>query len=152
MGPKFPIKNIFRQLVESKIDFDLVVGVARGGLVPAVAISHFLDVPLGVVFYSAREDNKSQKSLVIHGTLGKLTKHTNILVVDDIADTGKTLEDIRDCWGKYLNLRFATLHWKLSSKIKPDFYGAEIANDAPWITYPWESIVSDEKKQQVKSQ
>ena len=58
-----------------------------------------------------------------------------IMYSDDIADSGKTIFDMR---GTMFNPKFATLHYKTTSVAKPEYYGQEISDDFGWIVYPWE--------------
>jgi hypoxanthine phosphoribosyltransferase len=93
-----------------------VFGIPRGGLVPAVALSHRLDVPL--VTKSNGEDGY-------------------IVIIDDISDTGTTFKKIKSsrdfCHGLLLT---ASIHYKPTSSFKPDVYYQEINN---WIIYSWEN-------------
>ena len=56
-------------------------------------------------------------------------------ILDDIADSGDTILKWRD---EMFNPKFATLHYKTSSKAKPEFFAEEIDDDFGWIVYPWE--------------
>ncbi len=86
---------------------DSVHGIARGGLIPAVMISHKLDLPYVNV-------------------VGK-----NTLVIDDIADSGVTLE-------KAPGVYTAVLHYKPhTSCFKPNLW-AELHEGDEWLIYPWE--------------
>ena len=71
----------------------IVVGIKRGGLVPAVALSHKLRVPCEVLDWQTR-DGFDQ---IVSDKIRELyEKHTsNILVVDDIVDSGKTLKEVQ---------------------------------------------------------
>ena len=86
---------------------DSVTGIARGGLIPAVMISHKLGLPY--VDYAL----------------------PNTLVIDDIADSGATLE-------KAPGVYTAVLHYKPhTSSFKPSIWTEEHKGDE-WIIYPWE--------------
>lgn len=95
--------------------FQFITGLPRGGLIPAVLISHKLDI--------------TYKSL----NLSKAIIEGRYLLVDDVADSGETLVD-----KKYDGYVKATLHYKKHSLIKPDYYAREIPNDV-WLVYPWEN-------------
>jgi uncharacterized protein len=95
--------------------FQFITGLPRGGLIPAVLISHKLDI--------------TYKSL----NLSKAIEEDKYLLIDDIADSGETLID-----KKYKGYIKATLHYKKHSLIKPDYYAREIPNDM-WLVYPWEN-------------
>jgi len=95
--------------------FQFITGLPRGGLIPAVLISHKLDI--------------TYKSF----HLPKSIPLNEYLLIDDIADSGETLLD-----RNYEGFVKATLHYKPHSVVKPDFYAREIPNDL-WVVYPWEN-------------
>ncbi|MBS7658814.1 MAG: phosphoribosyltransferase [Candidatus Bathyarchaeia archaeon] len=118
---------------------DLIIGVARGGWIPARILSDLLEnsnvASVRVEFYvDIAKTSHSPK--ITQGVSVSLTGR-KILVVDDVADTGKSLKAVID----YLynlgakEVKTATLHYKPKSIIKPDFYIEE--TDA-WIVYPHE--------------
>lgn len=149
---------------------DYIVGLTRGGLIPAVIMSNALDIPMHTLKVNLRDHAEGSESnlwmaedaygpTVDHadGVSKVIIRHQakNILIVDDINDTGATLDWIindwqsscfphsdiwDDVWGN--NVRFATLVDNLSSQFsrKVD-YCAKIINKAEedvWIVYPWE--------------
>jgi hypoxanthine-guanine phosphoribosyltransferase len=130
-----------------------IVGIVRGGLVPAVLLSHKLRVKMHTLGVSLRdgEDTDSESNLwmpedVVNGT--------NILIVDDINDSGNTLDWIRTDW--YISVagckppcdmwwhdrvRIATVVNNLGSKETVDYCGVNVDKriDPRWIVFPWES-------------
>jgi len=148
------ISNICRQISVSEWRPDYVVGITRGGLMPAVMISHYLGVPMKSLDISLRDggDTVSNCGMGEDAYNGK-----RILVVDDINDTGATLNWImkdwpdlchpNDCdrWEKVWNenVRFATVVDNLASDCEVGVYyaGMEInkMEDDIWIEYPWEN-------------
>ena len=69
---------------------DYIVGLTRGGLIPAVYLSHYLDVPMETLKVSFRDSTSESESnlwMAEDAFNGK-----NILIVDDINDTGATLD------------------------------------------------------------
>jgi len=92
----------------------------RGGLPIAVHLSHYLDLTL--------LDRFDLKNL-------PRREWEKVLIVDDVADTGKTLQEIRNAFGIYFTT--ATLHYKTRSVVIPDFYVEETNK---WIVYPWERL------------
>jgi hypoxanthine phosphoribosyltransferase len=110
--------DILAKKIERK-KFQFITGLPRGGLIPAVLLSHKLDI--------------TYKSL----SLSKAIEEGKYLLIDDIADSGETLID-----KKYEGYIKATLHYKKHSLIKPDYYAREIPNDV-WLIYPWENEKSE---------
>ena len=95
----------------SNIQIDSIMGLPRGGLVPAVILSHKLNLPL----------------------VQKISKNT--LIVDDICDSGKTFVEI---YKKHPHQKFACLHFKPHTSIfNPTIYAQETGDE--WVTYPWEA-------------
>jgi hypoxanthine phosphoribosyltransferase len=101
-----------------------IIGLQRGGLIPAVLLSHKLNIPLGNI-----KENHYQNS-------------KTILVVDDIADTGETLKN----YSKYPT---AVLHYKPQSIHIPTFYANLVDNDE-WIIFPWENKDSEHIQDYLK--
>ena len=111
---------------------DTIVAVVRGGVVPATHICHFLGRPICFIHDEV--------------LLGSLEGYRRILVVDEINDTGKTLQHIRDeIFGKPPNdvfdVRFAVLYTRYTSCFLADYfldYGPFYLNDSTWQNFPWE--------------
>lgn len=109
-----------------------IVGIARGGLVPAVMLSHQLNLPMETLGVSFR-DNKAT-----HHTKFKPIKDARYLIVDDINDSGTTFKVVTDIFkNRRLNHRTAALINKEKSDFNVDFYGEMFYHD-DWINFPWE--------------
>ena len=109
-----------------------IVGIARGGLVPAVMLSHQLNLPMETLGVSFR-DNKAT-----HHTKFKPIKDARYLIVDDINDSGTTFKVVTDIFkNRRLNHRTAALINKEKSDFNVDFYGEMFYHDN-WINFPWE--------------
>ena len=109
-----------------------IVGIARGGLVPAVMLSHRLNLPMETLGVSFR-DNKAT-----HHTKFKPIKDARYLIVDDINDSGTTFKVVTDIFkNRRLQHRTAALINKEKSDFDVDFYGEMFYYD-DWITFPWE--------------
>lgn len=115
--------------------YDAIIGVARGGLVPAVALSHYLDVPLYPIRWSNRDDDVCEIS---QSAIIKMLKAQRVLIVEDIIDTGKTFVDII----KYLQT--------LDTECKFDT-AAIVTNVAQPLTptYTWKLIDRDKDQRWV---
>ena len=137
----FIARSIGRKLKKKKITH--VIGVARGGLIPATIISYVLDVPLlsyGIRSYkdTTKTDEFKINQFIHFNDLKSKDIDPHILVVDDICDTGDTMHYI--C--KQLGLagikgKYATLFTKKKHRKFLDHYGVVISNDT-WIEFPWE--------------
>ena len=111
------IEIIAEKIKEKGWEFENIYGQPRGGLVPAVCFSHRLGIPLIL--------NKDQ-----------ITEKT--LIVDDIADTGKTLYPLKINYLLiYLKLVIITLFYHRQSIFMPDIWLRE--KKEKWIHFPWEA-------------
>ena len=115
-----------------------IVGLTRGGLIPAVQFSHMFNVKLYTLNISLR-DGKAPSTKF---NWKQLEKYERILIVDDINDSGATLHEVHNqFYGNALhNPRFATLLSKRSSKMDVDYAGEHIntSKENDWIVFPWE--------------
>ena len=118
---------------------DLIIGLSRGGLVPARLFCDYLHIK---TCYTIKVDHwgltatKDGQAKLTHKLNIDLTDK-RILIVDDITDTGQSMELAKEHI-KELNpkeIKTATLLHIKTSKYKPDFYGEEI--DWSWIIFPW---------------
>jgi hypoxanthine phosphoribosyltransferase len=119
---------------------DVIVGIARGGLIPAVMLSHLFNVPLVVINLSYRDKKAGHSNLT--DQLLELNKYKKAVVVDDICDSGKTFEELKKYFNVMLtnNVRFVSLFAKKTAEFKPDVV-ADVINkkdDHKWIVFPWE--------------
>ena len=118
---------------------DLIVGVSRGGLIPARILADLLGnknlASVGAEFYSGVSRTKSEPALT-YPVFVSLDKQ-KVLVVDEVADTGKSLKLVREHLAQRgaMEVRIATLYLKPHSNIKPDYCIKETRN---WIVFPWE--------------
>jgi uncharacterized protein len=119
---------------------DIIVGIARGGLIPARIHADLLEKSelalIQVQFYLDILQTKREPTLKQSLTIDIQGK--KVLLVDDIADTGRSLQFAT----AYLQsqslaeIKTATLYYKPQSITKPDFYEKETIN---WVVFPWDT-------------
>jgi hypoxanthine phosphoribosyltransferase len=135
------IGEIQRQLHAQQWQPDVVVGVTRGGLVPAVMLSHAYDVKMVCLDISLR-DKKLVESRGFDQTHDFVSKGSKVLVVDDINDSGNTIATVRAVLqGVDPNLvKIAVLAHNHTSHQSVDACGFNINKQTQpqWIVYPWE--------------
>ena len=103
-------EKLAEQIKASGIEFQSIWAIPRGGLIPGVVLSHKLGLPL----------------------TDKPDLDSPLLIVDDISDTGETLQGL-----DFLeNAKHATIHYHRNSLVEPDFWVWE--KEEKWIVYPWE--------------
>ena len=161
--------DIARQLQQDNWKPDYIVGITRGGLIPATLLSQYLDTTMHTLNVSLRDSELGPESNLWMATdaFGYVTDsmpgetridpayRKNILIVDDINDSGATINWIKDDWRSgcmpndtfwdYVwgnNVRFATLTNNLSSAADVDYSVWEVnkAEDDCWLVYPWEDF------------
>ena len=166
--------NIALQMYKDNWRPDYIVGITRGGNIPATILSNMLGVRCEALKVSLRDDEQGPESnfWMAEDAFGyipleeqetcrwdnKLRK--NILIVDDINDTGATFNWIKQDWmssclpqednawaavwnGDIANVRFATLTNNDASEFDDVRYTCHEINKAEedvWLVYPWESI------------
>lgn len=117
---------------------DYIVGLSRGGLIPATILSHMTDIPLVPVKYSSKSGNGDNRN---HDNVLPHIDGATLLIVDDISDSGNTLREVVDHY-RYEGhtVRTAALYYKeLANPVfVPDIVWKTIPEDGPWIVFPWE--------------
>lgn len=123
--------------------FDLIVGISRGGLIPAFMLSHSWNVPLDVIVTSSySKDNKQTKLKIGNSSylcFPDIKKDSKVLIVDDLTDSGETMRAVVDLYEKkgFKDIRTAVLFYKRSSKFDPSYFVAGADEDV-WIKFPYE--------------
>ena len=131
------IKN---QINQSNFFPEIIFSINRGGCIPGVYLSHILNIPHHVIDIQLR-DHKKKINFSNLLESGKLQK--NILIVDDINDTGATFNFVKNSLSEYKgNFGYASLIENKSSKFKVDFKGKIIDKkiNPNWIVFQWENL------------
>jgi hypothetical protein len=124
---------------EKSFEPDIIVGISRGGWLPARVLSDLLEIPyitsVTAEFYVGIYETNREPRLTQPIPISVFDK--KVLLVDDVTDTGKSTGLICD----YLHregvkeIKILTLYNKPWSIVKPDFYCKETS---AWIVFPWE--------------
>jgi hypoxanthine phosphoribosyltransferase len=117
--------------------YDLVVGIARGGIPVAMVISDHLNVKVDFVNVKSYSDIGKRAPPKILSTLTEGTQGKDILLVDDLVDQGDTLTLMKGYLTeqKPKTLETAVLFKKPWSKTQPDFFLEEVSE---WVVFPFE--------------
>jgi hypothetical protein len=119
---------------------DIMIAISRGGCIPARVICDYLDVfDLDVIKIEHYHGTHQQKQARLRYPLSADIKGKQVLLLDDVSDTGDSFEIGIDHLlknGNPAELKTAVLHHKTVSDYTPDFY-AEIVQQWRWIIYPW---------------
>lgn len=127
------IDSMCRNLEEhvSALHPDLIVGIARGGCLPALHLSHALSVPMKVIQWQTRDD----KIQHIDQDIIKLIKDKKTVVfVDDINDSGLTFKQI---YHAYNGGVYVSMVERVGSDFNSDVRSIRF-DDTRWIVFPWE--------------
>jgi len=142
------VETIASQLQSTDFIPTLVVGIARGGLIPGVMLSHYFDCGFTSLTPTKTEYvdplcDCDEIYQIISSAPG-----SRIVIVDEICDTGSTFVKLQKCFDTIPNLNLsriktASLQMRYNSIYIPDYIG-EVINNAEWQKYPWE--LTNERK------
>jgi uncharacterized protein len=134
-------RELAQRVADSGYEPEMVIAVARGGLIPAGALAYAIGIKaagtLNVEFYSDVEETLPdpvvlEPLLDTDAVIGK-----RLLVVDDVADSGRTLELVLGLLRRHTpHVRSAVLYTKPRTIVRPDYSWHE--TDL-WINFPWSS-------------
>ncbi len=137
---------IAENILRDRVKIDAIIGVLRGGWIPARLLSDYLGVhemgALEIKFYKGVGET-AEKPVVTQPLIIDV-RDKNILIVDDVSDTGKTLNVAVNFLSLYgpRKILTATLYFKPWSMYRPDYYAYE--TDA-WIIFPWDKAETVEE-------
>ena len=135
-------QELARVIADDGFRPDLILAIARGGLFLGGALGYALEVKnlfvMNVEFYTG-VDERLDLPVVLPPTLDRVDlTGANVLVADDVADTGKTLELVRDfCAGYVAEVRTAVIYEKPRSLVRCDYVWRRTDR---WIDFPWSSL------------
>jgi hypoxanthine phosphoribosyltransferase len=141
------IQDIAKQIEESGFAPDYLVGIVRGGSVPAVYLSHKLKIPVVMVAWNTR-DNTEFGTDSVTWIPEDLLAGKRVLIVDDIVDGGQTIKELLEDWQKSVlkpipheNIRIAAMWYNTAQDVAVDFYHKTIDRDSDsrWIVFDWEA-------------
>jgi len=115
-----------------------ILGLARGGLVNAVIFSHLLsNGPVISIDYSSKAG--AGDNVGSHTQLLPEIRHQNLLIVDDIIDSGHTMAEVDFIYRQrgHIVVTYAS-YWKQGAAHTPDYFQYEIPAKSEWIIFPWE--------------
>jgi len=142
------IHYIATRIRESRWGPDFIIGVGRGGLTPAVYLSHATGIPMLSVDYSSHLPDFAAELIV---KLAGRSLTDRLLFIDDINDNGTTITHLRsalaEAGANIANVRFATLIDNVVSAERVDYRFRTIdrSSNKDWFVFPWEQVSPVEK-------
>lgn len=145
--------KVANKIKQDNININCLIGLSRGGLVPATILAHQLGVREILVHgYHSYDDKHNIRDYENrHGVmyqdvvydLRKSLLGRNILIVDDLCDEGVTMKGLLERLKKKfhegaVNIRTAVLYRKAHSIYKPNYIGKDDLDNS-WIEFPWEA-------------
>ncbi|KAA8719371.1 phosphoribosyltransferase [Corynebacterium spheniscorum] len=132
-------RELAQQIADSGFNPDIIIAVARGGLLPAGALSYSLGVKLSdainVEFYTDVQETLPDPVLLEPLLDTDSISNKKLLVVDDVADSGRTLHLVLNLLKQHgAEVRSAVLYGKSRSEIAPDYVWKHTDE---WIVFPW---------------
>jgi uncharacterized protein len=148
-------RDLASQIASDGYAPDLVLSVARGGLLVGAALGYALDVKnawtMNVEFYTGVEE-RLEVPMILPPVPELVELHSaRMLIADDVADTGETLQLVKDfCAGKVAEVRCAVLYEKSPSVVKCEYVWRRTDR---WIDFPWsaEAPVTAERLATVRA-
>lgn len=131
--------TLSEKVIKDCYKIDVIIGISRGGLIPARIFSDIFNI-YNIFIVAARYykdiNQKLEKPIIsINADINSLNDK-NILIVDDLTDTGNTLLTLIDILqDRAKTIKTLTLYKKPKSKFIPDYY-TDISDE--WIVFPWE--------------
>jgi len=155
------VHNVIKQMYADNWRPDYIVGITRGGLIPAVMMSHLTGIKmhtLDVRLRDGQSDGCESNCWMAEDAfgifqMGGTYEDKKILILDDINDTGATFQWIKEDWPSGClpdnarweevwgnNVRFATVVNNLSSEFDVQYSSIEVnkAEEDTWVVFPYE--------------
>src|SRR5919108_4984485 len=134
-------RELATSVAQSGYSPGILLGIARGGLIPAAALAYALDVKnvfmMSVEFYTG-VDERLDFPVMLPPLLNAVDiAGARVLVVDDVADTGGTLKLVKEfCAEHVAEVRCAVLYEKPRSVVKCEYVWRRTDR---WVNFPWSS-------------
>ena len=113
-----------------------VVAITRGGMAPAMIVARELDIRTvdTISIKSYDRHSRAEAKVLKFPDLELVGDRTGILIIDDLVDSGKTIEVVR---AKMPKAHYATIYSKPMGRPQVDTYITEVSQDT-WIFFPWD--------------
>src|SRR5438034_866770 len=135
-------QTLAQQVVSDGYPPDIVLAIARGGLLVAGALGYALGVKntytMNVEFYTGPDERLPAPMILPPVPELVDLSEARLLIADDVADTGRTLALVKEfCFGKVAEVRTAVLYVKPHSVVECDYVWRHTDR---WIVFPWSAL------------
>lgn len=137
-------------ILSSGSQFDKIVAISRGGLTLGHLLTDFLRIPISTLAIQSYNDIQKQGVVKIIDTFKASIKGQNIILVDDISESGKTFKRAVLYLAKLQPKSITTvaMFYKPWSGFRPDYFAKQVKK---WVIFPYElteTVLSISKKMQ----
>ncbi len=131
------VQKLAATILDSSTPYDEIVAISRGGLTLGHLLSDMLRIPVATITIQSYTDIQAQGELVITEKLSKPIRDKRILLVDDVSDSGKTLNRAIAYLKRFgpSNVTTVTMFFKPQSVHRPDYFADTTTK---WIIFPYE--------------
>jgi hypoxanthine phosphoribosyltransferase len=128
------IDAIAEGIRKDKFKFEYIIGVARGGLIPATVLAYRFKKPILLIEWSNRDSGVRNISPEVY----EIIQSRNVLLVDDILDSGLTVKQLSKHIG---NFKTAALVYNMKQEVACDYYHIAIDRSVTkdWVTFWWDT-------------
>src|ERR687884_2335481 len=132
-------RTLAEQILEDDYRPDMLLSIARGGLVPGGALAYAIGVKntftMNVEFYTGIDERLDMPMILPPVPELVDLQEARVLIADDVADTGRTLALVKDfCAGSVGEARVAVLYEKPGSEVRCEYVWRRTER---WIDFPW---------------
>jgi hypoxanthine phosphoribosyltransferase len=132
-------RDLAQEIADSAFEPDMILAIARGGLVVAQSLGYALSVKnlytMNVEFYTGVDERMDVPLILPPVPEFDAVRDARVLIADDVADTGHTLATVKEfCNGKVAEVRAAVLYEKSRSVVKCEYVWKRTDQ---WINFPW---------------
>ena len=130
-------EQLAKKIMDNGEEFDLAIGIARGGVPLTMVIADKLGVKMDIINVKSYVGIAKRKRPNIVSTITSNIKNLDVLVIDDLIDGGDTMKMIIKhlAKGKPNSLKTAVLFKKPESKFNPNYCLRTVKE---WVVFPWE--------------
>lgn len=131
------VRKISASILSHSPYVNQIVAISRGGLTFGHLCSDFLRIPIATIAIQSYSDIQKSGEVTITEVLKTDIRGKDILLVDDVADSGKTLKRATEYIQTFRpkSITVATLFYKPHSNFRPDYFAKETSK---WILFPYE--------------